>query len=153
MSSSEPVADRPAQQWHTDEELAAAAADFARRTPGYVLPAAYGVARLDDGMLSFGEVNGLGHDRRLPAAVLAHVCGYRGRTSTYRLSPAEFERAVTLLAPAAAAVHRAHPNLESWRKLLAQASPASVFLAFFLADPRDEPVGPHDAVFRSRLAG
>ena len=153
MGDSESVTDRPGEQWRTDEELAAAAAGFARRTPGYVVPAAYGVARLDDGTLTFGEVNGPGHASRLSAAVLGHVCGYRGRTSTYRLSPAEFERAVTLLAPAAAAVHREHPNLESWRQLLAQASPESVFLAFFLADPRDEPVGPHDAVFRSRLAG
>ena len=153
MGTGEPVAGGQAEQWRTDEELAAATAEFVRRTPGYVMPAAYGVARLDDGLLTFGELNPPGHTRRLPAAVLAHVCGYRGRTSTYRLSPAEFERAVRLLAPAAAAVHMEHPNLWSWRELLAQASPESLFLAFFLADPRDEPVGPHDAVFRSRLAG
>ncbi|CCG05289.1 hypothetical protein [Blastococcus saxobsidens] len=143
----------PAEQWRTDEELAAAVAEFTRRTPGYVVPAAYGVARLDDGALTFGEVNDLGHTRRLPAVVLGQVCGYRGRTSTYRLTAPEFERAVTLLTPAAAAVHRDHPNLWSWRDLLEQASPSSAFLAFFIADARDEPVGPHDAVFRSRLSG
>ena len=143
----------PAEQWRTDEELAAAAADFGRRTPGYVMPAAYGVARLDQGTLSFGEVNGLGHTSRLPAVVLGHVCGYRGRTSTHRLDAPEFERAVRLLAPAAAAVHLDHPNLRSWRELLEQASSGSTFLAFFVADPRDEPVGPHDAVFRTRLSG
>jgi hypothetical protein len=142
-----------AEHWRTDDELAAAVAEFTRRTPGYVLPAAYGVARLDSGMLSFGEVNGLGHARRLPAVVLAHVCGYRGRTSTYRLGPAQFGRAVTLLAPAEAAVHLQHPNLWSWRQLLEEAGPSSEFLAFFVADPRDEPVGPHDAVFRSRISG
>ncbi|MDK3255689.1 hypothetical protein [Blastococcus capsensis] len=144
---------RPAEQWRTDEELAAAVADFTPRTTGYVVPAAYGVARLDGGTLTFGEVNDVGHTRRLPAVVLGHVCGYRGRTSTYRLSAPEFERAVELLAPAAAAVHLDHPNLWSWRHLLEQASPASAFLAFFVADPRDEPVGPHDAVFRTRLSG
>ena len=143
----------PTEQWRTDEDLAAAVAEFTRRTPGYVAPAAYGVARLDEGTLTFGAVNDLGHTGRLPAAVLGHVCGYRGRTSTYRLNAAEFERAVGLLAPAAAAVHREHLNLWSWRELLEQAAPSSLFLAFFVADPRDQPVGPHDAVFRGRLSG
>ncbi|TYP89621.1 hypothetical protein [Blastococcus xanthinilyticus] len=141
----------PAAQWRTREELAAATADFARRTPGYAVPAAFAVARLDGADLAFGRLNGPGHAALLSAAVLGHVCGYRGRTATFRLTAAELQRAVDLLAPAEAAAHLAHPNLESWRELLRSAGPDSGFLAFFVADLRDAPVGPHDAVFRSRL--
>jgi len=35
--------------------------------------------------------------------------------------------------------------------LLEGAGDASTFLAFFLADRADEPVGEHDAAFRARL--
>ena len=115
-------------------------------------PAAYGVARVDGERLSFGEVNGVGHIHRLPAAVLASVCGYTSRTATFRLSAADLGEAVRRLSPAEAAVHWAHPNLWTWRELLAGATPSSTFVAFFVADPADDPVDAHDAAFRSRLA-
>ena len=49
--------------------------------------------------------------------------------------------------------HWEHPNLWSWRELLDGAAPDSTFVAFFLADPEDEPVDAHDAAFRDRIAG
>jgi hypothetical protein len=116
-----------------------------------VPPAAYGVARLEGERLTFGEVNRVGHIHRLPAAVLASVCGYTSRTATFPLSAAELAEAVRRLAPAEAAVHWEHPNLWSWRELLDGVDDSATFVAFFLADPADEPVDAHDAAFRDRL--
>jgi len=117
-----------------------------------VPPAAYGVARVDGEHLIFGAVNDVGSIHRLPAAVLASVCGYTSRTATFPLSTADLAEAVRRLAPAEAALHLEHPNLWSWRELLDGAEPSSTFVAFFVADPADEPVDEHDAVFRARLA-
>jgi len=116
-----------------------------------VEPAAYGVARVDDGELSFGAVNGVGSRHRLPAAVLASVCGYAEATGTFGLTTEQLAEAVRLLAPAEAAVHWDHPNLWSWQRLLAGAGPASSFIAFYVVDPEDEPVDEYDAAFRDRL--
>jgi hypothetical protein len=143
----------PAGAWRTDEELASARQRFAADIPGYAPPAAYGVARLDAGRLTFGEVNGVGHIHRLPAAVLASVCRYTSRTATFPLSAADLCEAVTRLAPAEAALHWEHPNLWTWRELLHGSDPSSSFLAFFVADPADPPVDDHDAAFRARLSG
>ena len=102
--------------------------------------------------LTFGAVNGVGSIHRLPAAVLASVCGYTTGTATFALSGADLEEAISRLAPAEAAVHWEHPNLWSWRELLAGADASSTFVAFFVTDPADAPVDAHDAVFRARLA-
>jgi hypothetical protein len=109
------------------------------------------VARLDAEGLIFGAVNGVGHIHRLPAAVLASVCGYTSRTATFRLSGADLGEAVRRLTPAEAALHWEHPNLWSWRELLDGAAASSTFVAFFVADPADEPVDAHDVAFRARL--
>ena len=114
-------------------------------------PAAYGVARVDAEHFAFGEINGVGSVHRLPAAVLASVCGYTSRTATFPLSGADLAEAVRRLAPAEAALHWEHPNLWSWRELLDGADPSSTFVAFFVADPADEPVDAHDVAFRARL--
>jgi hypothetical protein len=45
--------------------------------------------------------------------------------------------AVELLTPAEAATQMPHPNLWSWRKLLADSFEESTFLAFFLAYKED----------------
>ena len=111
------------------------------------------MARLDADLLTFAEVNQVGHIHRLPAVVLASVCGYTSRTTTFPLTAADLREAVDRLAPAEAALHWAHPNLWSWRELLEGAAPASAFTAFFVADPADEPIDAHDAAFRDRLAG
>ena len=111
------------------------------------------MARLDGERLTFGAVNDVGHIHRLPAVVLASVCGYTSRTATFPLSEADLREAVSRLAPAEAALHWAHPNLWSWRELLDGAAPSSAFTAFFVADLGDEPVDAYDAAFRDRLAG
>lgn len=116
-------------------------------------PAAYGVARVDGDRLIFGEVNRVGHIHRLPAAVLASVCGYTSRTATFPIGADDLREAVARLSPAEAALHWEHPNLWSWRELLDGATASSTFRAFFVSDPADEPVDAHDAVFRERLAG
>ena len=79
-------------------------------------------------------------------------CGYVATTGVYRLDCARFSRAIEPLTPAEAATHMPHPNLWSWRTLLAGARPGSTFLAFFLADLDDPPLGPDDAQFRDLLS-
>jgi hypothetical protein len=74
------------------------------------------------------------------------------RTATLRLSAGQLWEATTLLAPAEAAMHWEHPNLWTWRQLLAAGDESSVFLAFFVADPADPTADNYDANFRVRLA-
>jgi hypothetical protein len=116
-----------------------------------VPPAAYGVARVDAGLLAFGAINDVGSVHRLPAAVLASVCGYTSRTAIFPLTRDDLAEAVRRLAPAEAALHWEHPNLWSWRGLLDGADPSSTFVAFFVSDPADEPLDDLDAAFRARL--
>jgi hypothetical protein len=71
---------------------------------------------------------------------------------TYKLSVEQFGEAVALLAPADAAVHMDHPNLWSWQGLLEESKPASTFLAFFVADPGDQPVDDFEIAFRNHLS-
>lgn len=101
--------------WSTDEKLASAVKHFTENIPGYVTPAAYGVARLDDGNLTFGEVNDVGNTRRLPAVILAFACGYSAETATYELSAEQMTEAATLLAPADAATVRRHHGVRTVR--------------------------------------
>jgi hypothetical protein len=140
------------ESWRTDEDLQAARERFAAEIPGFVPPAAYAVARRDGEELTFGHVNEPGGMHRLPAAVLASVCGYVATTGVHPLSREQLAEAVERLAPAEAATHWAHPNLWSWRQLLADASPDSTFLACFLADVADPPVDAADARFRRALS-
>jgi hypothetical protein len=128
-----------AEAWVTDEDLRSAGERFAAGIPGYLLPAAYAVARKDGDTLTFGHVNEPGAVRPLPAVVLASVCGYVASTVVVQLDHARLADVVDRLAPAEAATHLPHPNLWSWRDLLAGAGPDSSFLAYFLADPGDVP--------------
>ena len=139
------------EAWPSDQDLADAAARFAATTPGFALPAAYAVARLDGTELTFGHVNDFGAVRPLPAAVLASVCGHGAHSATYELTTEQFASAVRLLTPAEAATHIPHPNLWSWRALLEAARPDSVFLVFFLRGIADPPVHRCDEAFRGRL--
>jgi hypothetical protein len=117
--------------WTTDDDLRAARLRFEAAIPGYVEPSSYAVARRDpDGTLVFGHVNRDGL-HRLPSAVLATVCGHVAGPGSYELTTAQLEQAVDLLAPAEAATHWDHPNLWSWRGLLADAPPGSSYVAFF----------------------
>lgn len=136
------------QAWVTDDDLRTARERLIAALPGYVHPAAYGTARVDGAELTFGHVNPPGGEHRLPAAVLATVCGYVDRTGVF---PVDLAAAVELLAPAETATHWEHPNLWSWRDLLSGARPTSTYLAFLVTEPTDPPVSPHDAAFRRML--
>lgn len=126
-----PASDR--DTWPTDEDLRAAYHRFAARIPGYVQPTAYTLARRDTVGLTAGYLNRPGGEHKLPAAVLASVCGYVNRSGVFRLTREQVAEAVELLAPAEAATHWEHPNLWSWRELLGAADPRSSFLAYFVA--------------------
>jgi hypothetical protein len=141
------------ETWVTDEDLSAARARFAAETPGFVFPRAYAVARRDGDSLTFGHVNEPGGIHRLPAAVLASCCDYVGTSGVYPLSREQLAEAVERLAPAEAATHWEHPNLWSWRELLAQADAGSEFLAFFAVDAADPPMDDDDRQFRRLLPG
>jgi hypothetical protein len=139
------------ERWRTDDDLLDARERFARGIPGYVSPAAYSLARRDGEQLTFGHVNDLGGLHRLPAVILASVCGYVDTTGTFPMSQPEVRQAAELLAPAEAAAHHEHPNLWSWRTLLEASTPASRFVAFFLRGPDDPTVDADDELFRTML--
>ncbi len=120
--------------------------------PGFVSPVAYSVVRLEEGQLTFGHVNDRSSEHRPPAVVLASFGGYTSRTGTFNLNREDFSRAVAALAAAEAATYWEHPDLWSWRRLLEQAGPQSIFIAFHPTDLTDPVVDEHDDAFRSRLS-
>lgn len=138
--------------WATNDDLRAAQERYAARIPGFVMPAAYTVARKDGRNLTFGHINRPGAVRPLPAVVLASVCGYTATTSVIDLDHEELATAIGRLTPAEAATHIPHPNLWSWRNLLADASPSSHFLAIYVANTDDPPTDQNDVHFRRLLA-
>jgi rhodanese-related sulfurtransferase len=139
--------------WRTDDDLAEARERFAARIPGYAPPAAYSLCRRDGAQLTLGHVNDIGSLDRLPAVVLASICGYVASTGTFPMTQRQVERAVRLLAPAEAATHVDHPNLWSWRRLLESSTADTEFVAWFVRDPNDAVVDADDALLRSNLTG
>lgn len=137
--------------WVTDDDLQAACDHFASAIPGFVMPIAYGIARLDQDEFCFGHVNAIGAVRSLPAVILASVCGYVCETATFRLDREDVAEAVRRLTPAEAAIHIPHPNLWSWRDLLVAGTLDAEFLAFFVASADDAPVDEYDARFRELI--
>lgn len=139
------------ETWATDDQLAQAAARFTQRIPGFVLPVAASVARFDDDNITFGHVNKIGTVRPLAIVALASVCGYVDHSVAAPISGAQLAEVIDLLAPAEAATHLPHPNLWSWRALLAEASPRSSFVAYFLANASDQLQGPGSAEFLAQV--
>ena len=107
-----------AEAWGTDTELQAARSRLTAGIHGYVEPAAFSVARIDGAALAYGHINEPGGMHRLPAAMLASVCGYSSKTGVFRISRDDLISAIELLTPAEAATHMDHPNLWSWRELM-----------------------------------
>jgi len=142
-----------AETWVTDDDLRVARERYAAGIPGYVPPAAHGVARKDRNELTFGHVNPPGAARLLPAVVMASVCGYVSTTGVFRLDRERFAEAVARLTPAESATHIPHPNLWTWRELLAGGDGDSSFLAFYVASAGDPVVDEDDARFRARFPG
>jgi hypothetical protein len=128
------------EQWHTIADLDAARERFAAAIPGWRPPAAFGVARLVADRPVFARV-AVG-DSPLSAVVLATVCGHRGGSASYSLTPAGLDRVIAMLSPAAACAELAHPNLHAWRTLRPQLVLGEHALAVFAADlstPCDDP--------------
>ena len=130
--------------------LAAAVQRFADGVQGFRMPLAYVLVRVDGDLVTFGHVNRFGEVRRLPAAVLASVCGYVDHGGSFALTPAQLNEAVARLSPAEAATHMPHPNLWTWRNLLVDALDDSAYVAYFLADTSDVIEGPGAEEFLQR---
>jgi 2,3,4,5-tetrahydropyridine-2-carboxylate N-succinyltransferase len=130
--------------------------------PGYRRPAAYavGVATIaPSGQIldtRYPIVN-TGEASALPSVVLSQVLGRTSGTSTHRLETADLEAAIAILAPAEACKEIDHPNLQTWRTLVAlmgQPEPAGgqrVIVAAFIDALTDEPVDAHDIYLRLHL--
>jgi len=133
--------------WATADELRAARERFAATIPGWVQPVVHGLVTTIDGVTRVQVVSGLDH--RLPAVVLASVIGYRGGTATVDVTPQQLAEAAALLAPAEAALHCPHPNLWTWRRVLAE-GPDRI-QAVFVGDLADPPTSGADQLLRSGL--
>jgi hypothetical protein len=128
------------ERWETPEQIAAARARFEAAIPGWQHPRVFGVGRLVDGRVDFARINTSVH--RLPAVVLATVCGHSGGSASYLLDVAAFDRAIALIAPAEADTSQEHPNLWAWRRFRTDLAEDDVVVAVFDADlaaPCDDP--------------
>ena len=149
------------EQWRTPDEILQARLRIEESMPDFRQPAAHalGVATVSPAgaVLDtwFPQVNT--DDHKLPAAVLATVCGYRDSTATFTLTNDQLAEAVEALTPAEACHDFDHPNLWTWRSLLNATPPADRvggsrrFIAAFIADLDDPLVDSHDAYLRLHL--
>jgi hypothetical protein len=119
------------ERWATVEAITAARDRFEAAIPGWRPPAAFGIARDGAGGPVFTRF-GTAEDR-LPAAVLATVCGHRGGSGSHALGRDDLERAIRLLAPAQACTDLEHPNLVAWQWLHADLAPGEQVVAVFAA--------------------
>jgi len=144
------VGDVP-ERWVTADEVIEVRERYIAQMPGFRGPVAYSVARIVGDELTFAHVNEVGGTHLLPAAVLAFVCGHRSGNATYELTREQFAEAVRL-APAGACDAFDHPNLWSWRPLLASTTERSRFVAVFVDDLDVPPLGDRERAVRARLA-
>ena len=133
--------------WVTDDDLRAARERFTASIPGWVQPVVHGLVTTIDGVTRVQVVSGMDH--RLPAVVLGSVIGRVSGTATFQVTPAQLATAVELLTPAEAALHCPHPNLWTWRRVLAE-NPTSIE-AIFIDDLGDPVSSEADRLLRSSL--
>ena len=133
--------------WVTDDDLRGARERFTASIPGWVQPVVHGLVTTIDGVTRVQVVSGMDH--RLPAVVLGSVIGRVSGTATFQVTPAQLATAVELLTPAEAALHCPHPNLWTWRRVLAE-NPTSVE-AVFIDDLGDPVSSEADRLLRSSL--
>lgn len=133
--------------WVTPDDLRAARERFAAGIPGWVQPVVHGLVTTIDGVTRVQVVSGMDH--RLPAVVLGSVIGRVSGTATFAVTPQQLASAVELLAPAEAALHCPHPNLWTWRRVLAE-GPTSIE-AVFIDDLGDPVSSDADRLLRSSL--
>ena len=136
--------------WISDDDLRNARLRFAAQIPGWVQPIVHGiVTTAADGRKRVQVVSGLDH--RLPAVVLGSVIGRTAGTVTFEVSGEQLATAAELLAPAEAALHVPHPNLWTWRRILASDDIALVE-AVFIDDLGDPISSEADRLVRAALA-
>lgn len=133
--------------WVTDDDLRQARERFTAGIPGWVQPVVHGLVTTIDGVTRVQVVSGLDH--RLPAVVLGSVIGRVAGTATISVSPAQLAEAVARLSPAEAALHCPHPNLWTWRRVLAERP--SLIEAVFIDDLADDISSESDRLLRSGL--
>jgi hypothetical protein len=144
------------EEWRTREELDAARDRFEQAIPGWRRPAAWGSGRLNGagadsvGSVEFVHVNvAYGF---LPAVVLGTVCGRVDGSGSYPLTVDELDRAIALLAPAAAATMMEHPNLAALRTLRAESDVDHHAIVVFIGDLNDETDDPAIRALHTRLS-
>ncbi len=141
------------------DQISAAREQLESEIDGYVAPAAYaaGVATIgpsgDVLDVSYPHVNAGEH--LYTAAVMAKVVGHASGTASYRITPAQIEEALAIIAPAEA-IDIPHPNAAAWRGLLEIAkAPAAggtrQLVVAFLGDAADSPLDAIDAYLRLHL--
>ena len=133
--------------WVTPDDLRAARERFTASIPGWVQPVVHGLVTTIDGVTRVQVVSGLDH--RLPAVVLGSAIGRVSGTATFEVTPQQLASAVELLTPAEAALHCPHPNLWTWRRVLAE-NPSAIY-AVFIDDLSDGISSEADALLRSSL--
>lgn len=134
--------------WSTPEDLRQARERFTAAIPGWVQPVVHGLVTTINSVTRVQVVSGLDH--RLPAVVLGSVIGRVSGTATLSVTPAQLAEAVELLAPAEDALFCPHPNLWTWRRVLAE-NPSQIY-AIFIDDLGDSVSSEADALLRSSLA-
>ena len=139
------------ERWSTPEEITAARLRLAAAIPGYQEPTAYGVGRLVGDEVEFFRVNTSVH--RLPAVVLATVCGHHRGCASYVVSRDAFDRAIGLLAPAEADTSQPHPNLWAWRHARTALGADERVVVVFDADPGVATDDPFVLALRAAAAG
>lgn len=137
-----------AERWATPEEIAAARERFEAAIPGYQPPATFGVGRRVGDGVEFARISTPPH--RLPAAILATVCGYRQGSASDVVTPGDLDRAIELLAPAEADTSQPHPNLWAWRELRARLAATDEVVVVFDADPAQPCADPYVQAMRAR---
>jgi hypothetical protein len=134
--------------WVTDDDLRNAYLGFAAEIDGWVEPEAHGIVEVAaDGTRTVATANQRNH--KLPAVVLARVLGRSAGTETWEVSLEQLAEGIEILSPAEAAVHMEHPNLQTWKRLLAE-EPYRLE-AVFIDDLDDEPSSEADRLLRARL--
>jgi hypothetical protein len=139
-----------AERWSTPEEIRAARAKFEAAIPGWRYPVTYGVGRRVGSRIEFARVDTELH--KLPAVILATVCGHTGGSASYIVDHATFDHAIELLTPAEADTSQDHPNLWAWRRFRATLSGTDEVVAVFDADPTRPSDHPDVLAMRAEFA-
>jgi hypothetical protein len=129
------------ERWSTPEEIMLARGRFEAAIAGWRYPAAYGVGRRVGDGVEFARVNTSLH--KLPAVILATVCGHANGSASYPLDVVALDRAIAMLTPAEADTSQPHPNLWVWREFRATLTDADQVVAVFdegPSTPSDDPL-------------